>query len=508
MSNLLLDLIIAHAMEFPIAADSNDVKFAIQSIPDNAFGVFVTIRRSKMHVLKEWPHDIHGCIGWWNSDFKIASRSELYEKTRQVAHDAVWKDDRRKYFSPLDQDLNAAIEIDYMVHHWPILKENGTFEKNSVEIKFNNDEYGLIVQSDSGRATYLPGVFPRTTSWKNLTTSLKTKAKLNEEKEKDEKENVSYFAYDIVQYSKTLWHMLDQDFLRYLFLPKILDFLNKNYDDFIPYAIEHDKTIRDKNEAVRNIATIYDMYRAGTVFSDQLSRNVLEKMTKNIMEYATQYQKNPKQLRQASSFLLLAISAMNISADLIPQICQRLSSQLETLEPNFELGEALVAIYSVCQKKDDQDQKNDQYQKNDQDQKDEQDLFKTDFENVTKGDIFKLNWQAQAQAQIQTKAQAQAQKTRNVENLARAISSLVSRMNVKQTESNYLAVALEGLSSLYPFLNDDYQERIKSIIWKLFYELEHRVDKNGFITFLSGSVRLDITGHVLNGLENLFSKTR
>jgi hypothetical protein len=46
-------------------------------LPQKAFGVFTTIRRHTK--VKQWPFDIHGCIGYWNHSLQCMTKEDLHE---------------------------------------------------------------------------------------------------------------------------------------------------------------------------------------------------------------------------------------------------------------------------------------------------------------------------------------------------------------------------------------------------------------------------------------------
>jgi len=92
-------------------------------------------------------------------------------------------DDRRNYFPrPFQQDADARIEVSIMCGPLlPINPQTGQIQK--LNKKFNNKEYGLVVldQQTGQSATYLPGVFPSTTTWPELTKQLSGKAGIQSE---------------------------------------------------------------------------------------------------------------------------------------------------------------------------------------------------------------------------------------------------------------------------------------------------------------------------------------
>ena len=61
---------------------SDDIKTNFKS-PENTFGVFVSVERNPP--LKDWPEEIHGCIGNWNDDFSEMNNEKVIQTTFDVA---------------------------------------------------------------------------------------------------------------------------------------------------------------------------------------------------------------------------------------------------------------------------------------------------------------------------------------------------------------------------------------------------------------------------------------
>ena len=132
---------------------------------EDVFGVFVTIHRFKK--LRNWPEDIHGCIGYWDNRYKKLSQQELYDKIMSVSKDAMFNDNRRFYFPSIENDPTSRIEISLM-------NIDGII--NDLGVTFDNNKYGLIVDDLKGnRATFLPKVFENI-DWKTIKKSIESKA--------------------------------------------------------------------------------------------------------------------------------------------------------------------------------------------------------------------------------------------------------------------------------------------------------------------------------------------
>tara|TARA_B110000285_G_C14849513_1_gene479262 strand:- start:170 stop:436 length:267 start_codon:yes stop_codon:yes gene_type:complete len=71
----------------------------------------------------------------------------------------------------------------------------------------------------------------------------------------------------------------------------------------------------------------------------------------------------------------------------------------------------------------------------------------------------------------------------------------------EHSETNYLAVTFEALSSLLFIKNIKLGNEIKDKIFHIFYLLQQRYNENGLYYFKGNTnARLDITGHIINGL--------
>jgi hypothetical protein len=185
-----------------------------KQIPTNAFGVFATIRRSvKLH---QYPQDIHGCIGYWSPDYYILSKEEIMKHLFEISNNALYNDDRRKYFPAIENDPDTIIEIDFMLQ--PIISidsNNGTLQNGET---FINSKYGLIVDNSYGsnnnhnshndsRATYLPNVFPDTIEWSKIKRSIIKKAGISNSITNKNK----FIAYSIIQLKLNIFDIIENN---------------------------------------------------------------------------------------------------------------------------------------------------------------------------------------------------------------------------------------------------------------------------------------------------------
>lgn len=267
----------------------------------------------------------------------------------------------------------------------------------------------------------------------------------------------------------------------------IKDFVNQYYKDFIPYAIKKNHVVIDKTEYVRNIATMYDIMQLQLHFYAReksvygINSNVLNKINENADWYLSIYKKNPSSMRQASAFLALLLrtfSNVKYEND-IKQITETLYQQIDELEPQFELGEVLMALSILDPKKD---LLNDQINK----------IIKNIEKNVPSlDDIFQYNWLSKFILVYHNDHSRRiftilCEKVRNV-----------LRLFTYEEETNYLAVAFECLASLLLYDKSiDVVDLIENLTEKLIKRQNHTY---GLFEFKNGDMRFDITGHIING---------
>ena len=70
-------------------------------------------------------------------------------------------------------------------------------------------------------------------------------------------------------------------------------------------------------------------------------------------------------------------------------------------------------------------------------------------------------------------------------------------------ETNYLAVAFEGLCAAYRSTKD---MRALITAFEVFYNIEKRINMQWLYAFFDGSARIDITEHMLHGFQLLQNK--
>lgn len=457
------ELAICAAFNYPI--DPSIIKKVEKEIPDSTFGVFVTIRRSD--VLPDWPTDIHGCIGNW-SDGGM-SKSAIIETTKSVAHSATWSDSRRKYFkTPVYRTPNTLCEVDYMLLPQYPVSNDGYFEKNGRKIKYDNNKYGLIATNNKGqRATYLRYVFENK-PWEFIRNSLTRKANIQN--------NTQFFAYDSIILKEPIKSiMYNRRYWQHIFGISY-NFLLKHYTEFVPYEYRNNKIIVNKSQYVRNVATLYDILQL-EAFIDK--RRLTNFIVSNINYYLVEFKENPLKMRQASAFLLLALKHLNMDTTIIKTY---LINSLDDLEPAFERGEVLSALAQTLA----------QTNANKIILKEQEEKMFADILNkpLTKENVFQYNWHMHFLYYFPNKKHAKFIYDQTVK--------IMEMYPVEKWHTNYLAVTFEIFAHLTKFVE---LSKLEPYLFDLQYHLMQTFDsEKGLFKFSDGSMRLDMMGHVLNGV--------
>lgn len=483
--DILLEMTILAGLGFNLPIEDKKI---LNVIPDNTFGVFVTVRRN--NIIDNY--DIHGCIGNWDNNLKKISAEKLYEMSKSVSYSATWEDSRAKTMNNIKsilQDGNTIYELDFMLQ--PVLDIDPNTGVISNGDKFDNNKYGLIYNKGSVRATYLPHVFPDST-WDNIKDRLIDKSK-NTSNYNDDKssQNYSFKSYTIKQIKTDLFTFITK--LKYV-SNQFIKWIQNNYGGSIPYIRStSNKIIRDENQYVRNVATINDILqfknKLSTTVLEKKEAEVLEKMEADLTKYYKIFNEDKLSMRQASSFLLIAKPNYL-------DIKEYLFSQLDNLEPKFERGEVLISLLYVSRNQNENEEMNKQLESMNNTIKEK---LKLEID-----DIFELNWHSKfAFACFKTKFKNKKELAKYSNLLYNKINNIFSYDNLDNLQTNYLAVFFEALSSLYHLLESN--ANIKHMITILFCKLMKRFE-NGLFKFTDGSARLDITGHVLNGFLALKNK--
>lgn len=438
---------ICSAYKIPIPEDTKK----IIKIQAQTFGFFITIHRSQS--LSKWPEDIHGCIGYWED--KRMSKAAIIDKIPEIAHSSFFTDSRSQYHSiPLLEDPDATIEISFMqLPLTPILGNRKTFD---------NEKYGLIVDSDQGRATYLPKVF-HTKNWAEISASLLQKAQIKKGK---------FFQYETSVIEGKLRTIFEREYLEWIAHEYII-FMELNYESFVPYMVESGQIITNKTENVRNCATLSEL------LDFQVSKKLEAKIRRDIKYYVAKC--NNQNMTQANAFLIIAMAKIGGNfTQTLSDICDELYKKLDSMEQKFQLGETLIGLYKVCPRI--------------KELAHWQNVMQKRLEGLSNviDNIFEYNWQAKFLFEIRKDIPA---KNHAEELLTRLIGLKIT----DDMETNYLAVYFEGIMSLWGILGGDI---LKNILPVWIFLL--RRWKNGLFYFKNTTARIDITGHVISGLQVFF----
>jgi hypothetical protein len=457
--------------------------------PENVFGIFTSIRRNKK--LNKLPLDIHGCIGYWDNNFNYLTPDDLYNNLLRVSYDALWNDDRRLYFEPIENDPESSIELDFMLK--PIYNINiKTGIITELNTQFSNQTYGIIIQTTNGlrRATYLPNVFPNIL-WDKLIISIKKKAgiTINEFK---------LYAYKIhqikAQFITLLTNRLFTDSCIYKFTRFLIDNMRKNLN--FPFFYSYSEQSKNKRlewnstDDVRNIATLSEVFRYiynyKTICTPEEFKMIKEKIFKILKNFS-------KYSSQSLSFLGYIYSLPNIFKNnnignqfnkntSKNNFCEKLLKDLSTAEKDFERQEIIIGLNKAgCLKN------NNKYP------------YSLSFD--INDSIFRMNWVIQAIISFNMIPSPEL-----ISILENKIESEIL-VGITTLETNYIAVAFEALCFVYNVYNVYKSNGQSSILYKIFrllYELEKRKKSfDIFYVFLNNTVRVDITGHINNGLFQL-----
>ena len=462
--NDIIDICICSALNFKLYESL--FKENIHIIPKNCFGVFVSVKRSKEQSLKVWPYDTHGCIGYWDSNYSALNKHTIMNKIISLSKSSTWEDKRKDYFGDIFKDSNALYEIDFMMK--PLLKinENGIMSNNK---KFNNSQYGIIIVNNQNKATYLPNVFPNS-SWNKIKKDLIQKGNIKDN-------NYQLYAYKVISLKKKLIDFIKS--YREFIISDFLLLIKQNYKTFIPYEYKN-KFIIDKKQYVRNLATINDIL----YFNNYLPNHIINKCLRDLKYYEKIIKSDINSIRQASAFYLLSKKTIHKNDPLNNYICKYLYENIHKLEKRFELPEVLIALTVTCPKKTILKKYSEiiySYIKN--------------IKNINADHIFELNWYSKYFYFLYINKIISLNNTHKlIHDIIINIHKYFEKINIDKLETNYLAVIFEALSTLYIFTED-----LNDYIFYIFYLL-NKTYVNGLYYFKNNSARLDITGHILNGI--------
>jgi AMMECR1 domain-containing protein len=460
MENNLLTCVMYYALFHKKIIDNESS--LIPSLPSNAFGIFSTIRRFRK--IKTFPVDVHGCIGYWDKNFNTLDKRTLYDNLLRVAYDSVWKDNRKRYFTPIETDPDTTLELDFMLN--PIYKvdqkDGRIIELNT---KFNNRSFGIIIQTQDKiqRATFLPNVFP-SIAWDKMILLLKNKANISTD-------GFELFAYKITQVKSRFITLLTNQVFSYLCIYNFSRLLieNMQLDLKFPfmYQCTNNTAVWNADDDVRNISTLGEVFKCINIYPEMATKAEYKQIEQKILHVLSNLQEYSS---QSLSFLGYMYPLFNLDPSFF---CKKLLDTLPHAEDEFEQPEIILGLnHAGCN------------------------IQPSSLTYDSSDSIFKMNWVIQA---------IMSNHKRPSKNLLLMLEEAVDHIlqNKTQVETNFLAVAFEALCFAY---KSDMDPVLLHKVFELLFELERRKDCfNTLYTFSNKTARVDITGHVVNGLMELLS---
>jgi len=525
------------------------------------WGVFTTIHRSASQALKEWPEDIHGCLGYYHiNPVKAMTPREILSQIAGLVVGTNTTDNRRNYFTrPVEQDSGARIEVSIL--HGKLMPINpNTGLITQLGVAFDNQKFGLVViDPKSGyTATYLPDVFPSTTTWLELSKSLLAKAGIQQQqggqknkigalgqqtrKKKQlvsrtnkqtlsSKSGIKWFAYRTTTSTCRLADYLLAPEHALMRLAKINSGLadliistdKQNPAREIPYEVVLGQdgkkmVVYDNKQYVRNISMVLDMQSVAEVLTEKAKENksLVGRIDKPLDWISCkQYMKpfetdnilkfdNSPELAHAAAHAL-GLAKLLGNKHLMDVIYDFLHVRVDAqkLEPSFEWGQVLIGLIKF----------------------NPVDAYFVDMITKELGrepkladdDIFGFNWHIQVLVAIcrsgLDKKSVELGKLVSIkgQELASRFINLAPRLLVSSAETNFWAVGFEAATGLEYLVRQDKvtlgqkeMVELQNQCISAIYNLEQRYDDRiGAYKFKDGAGRLDITGHVLSGWINL-----
>jgi hypothetical protein len=475
--NELLNYTICSGLKLPI--NEKEIPKVLDTIPNDCFGVFVTARRTHEYY-RQYKRKIktHGCQGYWKNDYSELPKETILFKLQEVSLATTSNKDKRKtrFKKPIQQDAGANYEVNFMMK--PIFNINEQTAQMDNGDKFNNVDYGLIFVSQTGkRATYLPRTWVKKT-WSEIKSMLRKKAGVTEQA------LGKFYAYKTISYRDGVLRLLQPDYLNFL-VGEFSDYINNNYSDFIPYQTNlNNLSTIDKDKDIRNLMSMDSILR----FENNIYPDVLSSIGDNLEYYKSKFNNNKASMRQASSFLALALNKMG---EYPKDICDYLYKELSNLEHRYERGEVLLSLNELCDNIDILS-------------REERKMYDDISENieVVTDDIFQYNWHSQFLYSLYKKHNVILQD--HVDLLFHRMSNIIN--SFVNPDTNYFAISLEGLAALYPLIqNPEDKKRLTNDMFHMFYRIQKRY-KNGLYFFKNGIARIDITAHVINAYNILLGE--
>jgi len=444
-------------------------------IPDNLFGIFASIKRF---------NKIHGCIGNWN--LKGLTKEQIIDIGFNVSYEAFWRDSRRKIFNKnINKESNSILEIFFMkLPIYEIDKISGNFIINNNTVIFDNNKYGIIIESYKKRATYLPEVFLNESFVDIKKSIIKKSGILNN--------NYKLYAYECYIYKTPINIIINKNIL-IKSITLFLNFISKQYiiNNYIPYEIlSNNEIVINKKEYVRNYSTIYEYLLFSIFLNLRIPENIFKIIIKNLLYDKNNINRHGKIYYHLIKYFLN--NNVNFLNNNVNNLYYLLNKEYNKIEPNFELCQMLICIIIINPNKSILLKHfNILYKK----------LNNINTDSINS--IFFINWFSKLFREMYVK------KIFDLDyNIYEISNKIFNKIKIiynnfpENIETNYLAVSFECLCAIYSI--NKYND-LMNYIFNLYIILEKR-KKYGFLySFLNKNCRIDITVHILCGFYYLLN---
>lgn len=487
-------------------------KASLNSIPQKTFGVFVTVRENK--------NKLYGCIGNFDVRESLTQTSsmkkpELLELIKYLSYQSANEDGRfQNPKKPLVENVNATFEISFMQS--PTMKidsQTGMFLFQGQLTNFQNDDFGIIYISTNGETTtFLPNVFPGA-GWTKIQKELIRKSGSIGGLDGN------FFAYTTVKSKNSIRNTIFSDQYLSFYMTSSVHRIKNLFRkiDYVPYSIRNNKVFKNESAYVRNIATLYDLLRFNINGDIELKELIVKNMA-NIYPFIEKslslnaLQRTDKSLPGYSAVAFYLLCFLCISPEkrkFVDRMKRFLFENIENMEREFELPECLIALCYVASGAEkkvlyrklkellaENQMKEDRIKKIKQ-----KEIFDSpsDYKFI-RGAIFQKNWIAKYIYTLYRTIGLPDNffQKKWISNLKKEMILFKTYFENQSMETNEIAVCFEGLCSLLylePSDNTAFDQ-----VWNLFLQLNSRMKNFLFYFIQDQTFRIDITGHVLNGI--------
>ena len=489
--NHLLDISIYDGLKLNINNNINDkLNIIYNEIPDNTFGIFITIQRNNPPINNNYKSNIHGCIGNWNNDFKILNKSEIIKYIKILSVRATWEDKRKENFNSIYKDSNTEYKITFLLNEIYEVDNNGYCNELN-NYYDNNSNYGILVKDiNNNKSTYLPQIFKEYKNWDYIKNTLLQISNIKSN-------SYQFYIYNTINHSKKIYKILENNIFDYI-KENYINFINKYYIKNIPYTITNNKKIiYDNISDLEKITFINNIL----LFNIYLNDNIKNILNDNINNYKNKFLKNKKEFRHIGSFLLQILNKKEIKNDnnkyFSKIISTNLINSINWLDKKFEIYQVLISISHNLEPEYKQILINNR------------NLFLKNLinNNFVKEDIFKYNWESKYlftlfTLSIETSNNIIKHSIILTKRILNILENLYENNNV---ETNYYMVGFESLCNLLILVNNtEIKNKLLDNIIYLYKLLIDRYDNNfGLFEYLDKSCKINITEHFINGIISL-----